>query len=460
MNAFGSVTVLLVIGFCSLTIREPDLLDEIGPTQGPDVPHSMELFASNRDDLDEDEEGVQDPVTEDFREAQQLTAASRWDEGVVAWNAFLEEYPLADRVREARFWLGYCQVRSDDFEDAVETLSPFAGLLSEDVWADDALLQLGNAYATLQQYDLARAAWERLVDRYPDSVWTREALFRTIDLYFSVARDYETCFDYCAQYVDGYPRGPEANLVRFWGAYCLNALGEFDEGSAWIRALFDLTDPLCAAQDQLLDAQVLLIEGRDEEAIDQIDTLTETYPDLPGDDRRELLIQATYLLREHGQSRDAAELLEQELTRLDDLEDDEIQYVLGELSICLGDVEDLEVVDWFQTLLHERGSKLPWRVRAKIREILLIRWYDNQDESVLTWVREAIDREPVEPGRFDTLAMAARLLSNRERLDEARALLDHAETIVSRPDLRLVLEELRDDFGLDEELDPSFVDEP
>ena len=116
-----------------------------------------------------------------FDEAKTLSTHEDWDEAIARFRDFLARSPNDLRTSEAQFWIGFCLVKLDEFEEALRELAPFQGKLAEDKWADDALLQLGLAYQGDGQNERALQTWKRLLEKYPDSVWRTEAATEIID---------------------------------------------------------------------------------------------------------------------------------------------------------------------------------------------------------------------------------------------------------------------------------------
>ena len=103
-------------------------------------------------------------------DARKASDREDWDLAAEKFRAFLAPHPNAPQAAEARFWEGFCRVKLDENEQAVEILLPFTDALAADKWADNALLQIGKAYRGLDQESDALAAWKRHLEKYPRSL--------------------------------------------------------------------------------------------------------------------------------------------------------------------------------------------------------------------------------------------------------------------------------------------------
>ncbi|MDB5354262.1 MAG: hypothetical protein JWN24_715 [Phycisphaerales bacterium] len=81
---------------------------------------------------------------------------------------------------EARYLVGECFIRQQDWPRAIETLLPFRDqdpLRNTAGLADHALLRLGYAFTQTNQWEPSRQAYEILVNRFGQSIWCDEARF-------------------------------------------------------------------------------------------------------------------------------------------------------------------------------------------------------------------------------------------------------------------------------------------
>ena len=149
------------------------------------------------------------PQGDPLAAARRATGREDWDDAFEEFQAFLDAKPQAPQAPEARFWAGFCLVKMGENEKAVEFLKPFTEALATDKWADDALLQLGNALHGQGLEPDALAAWKLHLEKYPESVWRTEASLNIIDLLFYHATDLAACLSVCERLtneVRGYER--------------------------------------------------------------------------------------------------------------------------------------------------------------------------------------------------------------------------------------------------------------
>ena len=85
------------------------------------------------------------------------------------------------------------------------------------------------------------AAWKRLLKKYPDSVWRVEAALQVIDVLYAT-KDYASCMPYCRQVVRGTTDSGSIAEARYVGAYCLNALSQYDDAKSWMDRWFSAED--------------------------------------------------------------------------------------------------------------------------------------------------------------------------------------------------------------------------
>jgi tetratricopeptide (TPR) repeat protein len=367
--------------------------------------------------------------------ARASTDREEWDDAFEKFQAFLSAKPDAPQAPEARFWAGFCLVKMGQNEKAVETLKPFVDGLSNDKWADDALLQLGNAYQGQQQETDALATWKLHLDKYPGSVWRTQVSLNTINLLFHHSADLAACLSYCEQLTKEVPDREATTEARYLGAYCLNALKKFNDSETWADRLFDPDSSLEEAWRRLLEVQRELLLGRVVRSLAVIDSLAGEFPDLDQDDRQDLLLKMTYLLRSSGQSYHARELLLAELVRSSGHADAEVDSLLNELKLSFGDGHEAEYLACLGRLSNDPKIPIVTRLSALERhtQALVESKKGEQAESLL---RNALTGETAEFPRFRAGRKLAELLAeNPSRRDEAVKILDQLREGLKRRDL-------------------------
>ena len=69
-------------------------------------------------------EGVRRSADDLFEEAKVLSTHEKWADAITRFRQFLRTHADDPRASEAQFWVGYCLVKSDEFDDAIRELRP------------------------------------------------------------------------------------------------------------------------------------------------------------------------------------------------------------------------------------------------------------------------------------------------------------------------------------------------
>jgi tetratricopeptide (TPR) repeat protein len=351
------------------------------------------------------------------------------------FQAFLGAKPEAPQATEARFWAGFCLVKMDENEKAVEFLKPFAEALAKDKWADDALLQLGNALHGQGLDPEALAVWKLHLEKYPDSVWRTEVSLNIVDLLFYHATDLAACLSVCERLTNEVDDRGATTEARYLGAYCLNALRRFKESEAWADRLFDPESPVEEAWRRLLVAQRDLLLGRAESSVAAVESLAGDFPDLDQSDRQDLLLKTTYVLRSRGRADRARELIMAELIRSSGRPEDEVDALLDELETIIGDDQETEYLAALGRLSDDPKVPIVVRVLALDRhaQALFDSERGHEAESIL---RKVLASESAEFPRFRAGLKLAEILSeDPARRDEATKVVDQTRSGLKRRDL-------------------------
>lgn len=109
------------------------------------------------------------------------------------WLAFIAAHPQDDRIEQAHYFLGMCQLRSQRFPEAVATLTKVLQTWPNHPQADAAHYNLAIAkyeQATRSEnQDLLRQStsdFSKVVEKYPDSDWADDALYFQGDSLFGL----------------------------------------------------------------------------------------------------------------------------------------------------------------------------------------------------------------------------------------------------------------------------------
>jgi len=386
------------------------------------------------------------PKDDPLADARGATDREDWDEAAQKFRAFLDAHPDAPQAPEARFWAGFCLVKLGENEEAVELLNPFTGALAGDKWADDALLQIGKAFRALGKELDALASWKRHLEKYPQSVWRTEVTLGIIDLLFEHDHDLTACLSYCRQLTQEVQDRDSTTEARYLGAYCLSALGKFDESEAWADRQFDPGNPLEEAWRRLLVAQRDLLRGRVDSATGIVDSLATDFPDLDQDGRQDLLLKMTYILRQNGRSDRARELLLAELLQSSSLAEGQVDALLEELEAAFGVDRRADFVTALGRLASDRKAPVMVRVAARDRHAQAL-VDDEHAEKAEAMLREALAAESADfPRCRAAMKLAAILADDLEKTGEAVKLLDELRAKLKRRDLINELREASDRY--------------
>jgi tol-pal system protein YbgF len=107
---------------------------------------------------------------EAYRAAYALVRASEFDEGVLAFNAFLKKYPAGRYAPNAHYWLGELYLVTDP-ADPEASRQAFMLLLNQypnNAKVPDALYKLGKVYFIKGNRDQSREYLNRVIREYPD----------------------------------------------------------------------------------------------------------------------------------------------------------------------------------------------------------------------------------------------------------------------------------------------------
>ncbi len=368
-----------------------------------------------------------------------------WDEAADKFRAFLDGHPNAPQAPEARFWAGFCLVKLDENEEAVEMLQPFTDALAGDKWADDALLQIGKAYRSLGKESDALASWKRHLEKYPQSVWRAEVMLSMIDMLFHAA-DLTGCLAYCRQLTEEVHNRDSTTEARYVGAYCLNALRKFEESEAWTDRLFDPESPMEEAWRRLLGAQRDLLRGQIDSALNTMNSIANDFPDLDLEERQDLLLKTSYLLRVNGRADRACELIQAEILLSSGRPEDDVDSLLDELESSFGGGRRADFLTALGRLSVDPKAPVVVRVAARDHHAQALT-DDEHPEKAEAMLRESLAVETAEfPRCRAALKLSDILAGNLDRRADAIKLLDQIRANLKRRDLGNELHEAADRY--------------
>jgi tetratricopeptide (TPR) repeat protein len=103
---------------------------------------------------------------------------------IEAFRAGLAQYPQAPNTGLVRYQLAAALMKSGDLAGAVKELEALLTAAPKGDLADEALLDLGWAYAELKQPDKAMTAFDKLLQQFAQSPFAAEAQFRIGEVRF------------------------------------------------------------------------------------------------------------------------------------------------------------------------------------------------------------------------------------------------------------------------------------
>ncbi len=254
-------------------------------------------------------------------------------------------------------------------------------------------------------------------------------------------KDLTACLSYCRQLTDEVQDRDSTTDARYLGAYCLNALRKFADSEAWVDRLFNPARSLEEAWRRLLGAQRDLLLGEVDSARGAMDSLNTDFPDLDDEERHDLLLKTSFLLRLNGRADRARELIGAELLLCSGRPEDQVESLLDELEAAFGDDRHADFLTALGRLSGDRKAPVVVRVSARDRHTEALRG-DEHPEEAEAMLREALAGETAEfPRCRAAMKLAEILADDLEKPDEALKLLDQLRTQLKRRDL---INELRE----------------
>jgi tol-pal system protein YbgF len=101
--------------------------------------------------------------------ASALLQQQKFSEAETALQAYLRDYPNAEKAPEARYWLGRILLARKDFPAAAQSLYTLLTTTPNMPRAADAWVRLGIAFSGMGNRDRACAAFKELPERYPNA---------------------------------------------------------------------------------------------------------------------------------------------------------------------------------------------------------------------------------------------------------------------------------------------------
>jgi tetratricopeptide (TPR) repeat protein len=354
---------------------------------------------------------AQDAADGDPAHARDAMLREDWHKAIAAWRKFRTAHPDSPRNTEARFWIGYCLVKNDDFKEAIGELEPFRDRLAKERWADAALLHLGRAYERTDQAAPAVAAWERLLEHYPGSRWRADALSRIIDLRFYNEENYARCLTACERFLKEFTDPDAAWQARHLGAYCLTALKRFPEADGWMERWLQSEEPVDEAWRVLLQAYRELLTGKAEAAFRTLDRLPRDFPELDAADKSEFLLRSSTILRQNGNAAVARARLLAALPEAAAYPPEELAGLFDALAATFGDTQKAAFRQELSRLASDPKLSLTIRRTAWERQVAELRSAEEPAKAAEV-LRAVLAREPSEYARSSATLLLAEVLTD------------------------------------------------
>ena len=269
--------------------------------------------------------------------ALSLKANGNLSQAIQGFEEFIESYP--DNEHTAQAWLEMAEAYTlrDDIDQAIDTYQTFAEENPHTPQAVIALWEAAELEMTRDNLEQAAAGFRELMARYPDDEGAPEALFKAALLDYRLG-EFEAARDGWEALVEDYPESRASLAARFWlgkawlaletleeaedafqatsewaptSYYGLRAAellgedpdtgspavapslasleGDQDEADAWLTSWLPVTntltlaplDPTIAQSPAFQRGEALLAVGRRADALDEFDTVRETWWDDP-----------------------------------------------------------------------------------------------------------------------------------------------------------------------------------
>ncbi len=237
-----------------------------------------------------------------FYSAEANAALGRHERAIPLYNEFLRSFPRSERVRSARYALGWSQMKTGAYDNAIAT---FRILTDEtDSIAAASLYQVGAINLSRGDTAATLTALKELVDRLPYESFSDNAHYQLGKIYYSRGQWDDARF-HLVTTARGFP-GSDVRVEAFHllgETYAVmqqgdNAIYAFSR----VRKLGDSTDRL-TARATWREGMMLYRVGRFSSAIDRLRTYISTWPE--GEDVAEATFWLGESLYQDGEFREA-----------------------------------------------------------------------------------------------------------------------------------------------------------
>jgi len=291
-----------------------------------------------------------DQAGDQYAVAASHYAARRWDLAATEFRAFIEGYPQAPRLADARYYLAECLLQSAKYREAAQTLEQCLQDQPGGKRARIALFRQGEAWHLAGDPKAAEPVLRRFIEVYNDD----PSVTRALCYHGASLLALEQPAAAAEQFGQALRRGATGSLeemCRLGKGQAAEQLKQNDEAAQWYQALLTAKTARVAQQARLRLGALQFRRGQFASAVATLKVLTELPPEDPKCD--EARYWTALSLLQAGLHQPALEILlpwtEQPGPRTD-----EARYRAGAALIELGRPEDAEV------LLEEVAADGPW----------------------------------------------------------------------------------------------------
>ena len=147
------------------------------------MPPSTNIEAVQNDIIDEPNPAVEEsPIATEvpplidknievaaYDEANALLRATKYQEAFIAFDRFISAYPKAEKIAEAKYYLGYAQFALKNYNAAIKTYSKVIELHAESAIVPESMYGIANCEIQLAKIGNAKKTLRDLMQRFPNA---------------------------------------------------------------------------------------------------------------------------------------------------------------------------------------------------------------------------------------------------------------------------------------------------
>jgi TolA-binding protein len=210
-----------------------------------------------------------DPATKELIAANGLFGRGLFKLAADQYQDFLKQYPQNPNALSARYALGMCDFRLNNFDQAITDLQP---VLADEKFdsRDQALAVVGYSQLSLKQYDKALASFDELLAKYPKSKLAESAGLNRVQSSY-LANQPQKAIDAATAFAQQFPKSPQQPASLYFKALAQRSLQQNDQA---VATLADLTKNY---PDSAYQTDALLLSGQAHESLNQPDAAIADY---------------------------------------------------------------------------------------------------------------------------------------------------------------------------------------